>query len=364
MRSDRLLSLLLILQARGRVTAPDVARELEISVRTVYRDVEALSAAGVPVWTEQGRHGGIALMPGYRTDMTGLTAAESRALVALTGRAVPDDLGMGSALASAVHKLVAAVPASHRAAAEQARDRVLVDHEGWYRAPAASAALSAVMPVVQDAVWSDRRLRLRYRHGDGEVHRYLLDPYGLVVKAGAWYLVAAHRGTARLWRLDRVQEAALQVEPARRPAGLDLAAEWDRLRADVERPREHVRVELRVRPEHVAMLLRVTAPQRSGSAPPGDTGLEVTGTIPQTTGITETAADGSTWVRMHLDFRAPGAAVAVLLGFGGDVEVVGPAEVRERLVTTASAVLARYTGPAHDQCGTASPSGTSSASSE
>ena len=118
MRSDRLLSLLLILQARGRVTAPAVATELEVSVRTVYRDVEALSAAGVPVWTEQGRGGGIALMPGYRTDMTGLTAEESRALVALTGRAVPDDLGMGSALAAAVHKLVAAVPASHRAAAE------------------------------------------------------------------------------------------------------------------------------------------------------------------------------------------------------------------------------------------------------
>ena len=172
-------------------------------------------------------------MPGYRTDMTGLTAAESRALVALTGRAVPEDLGMGSALASAVHKLVAAVPASHRAAAEQARDRVLVDHAGWYRRGTATPHL----PAVQEAVWSDRRLRVRYRHGDGEAAGYVLDPYGLVVKAGVWYLVAAHRGRTRLFRVDRLLAAEVVEAAARRPDGLDLAAEWDRLRADVERPR-------------------------------------------------------------------------------------------------------------------------------
>ena len=309
MRSDRLLSLLLILQARGRVTAPAVADELEVSVRTVYRDVEALSTAGVPVWTEQGRGGGIALMPGYRTDMTGLTAEESRALVALTGRAVPDDLGMGSALAAAVHKLVAAVPASHRAAAEQARDRVLVDHAGWYRRGPDAPHL----PAVQQAVWADRRLRVRYRHGDGSAASYLLHPYGLVVKAGVWYLVAAHRGGARLFRADRLLSAEVVDAAVRRPPDLDLAAEWARLRADVERPRERVAVRCGYvrnwcRPccgSPAAARRRERRPAGSGADPGTPTG----------------------WTSLTLAFRAPGAAVAASLGFGGDVEALAPAEV-------------------------------------
>jgi predicted DNA-binding transcriptional regulator YafY len=328
MRSDRLLSLLLILQARGRVTAPAVATELEVSVRTVYRDVEALSAAGVPVWTEQGRGGGIALMPGYRTDMTGLTAEESRALVALTGRAVPDDLGMGSALAAAVHKLVAAVPASHRPAAEQARQRVLVDHAGWYRQSTPAPHLAAV----QEAVWTDRRLRVRYRHGDGDAAGYLLDPYGLVVKAGVWYLVAAHRGASRLFRVDRLLAAEVVDAAARRPEPLDLAAEWARLRADVERPRETVAVRVRAREEVVPMLLRVTRGQRAVGEEGADADGE--GDALQPTG------DG--WRALTLTFRAPGAAVGALLGFGGDVEVLAPPDVRSRLVETARAALARH----------------------
>jgi predicted DNA-binding transcriptional regulator YafY len=327
MRSDRLLSLLLMLQARGRVTAPAVAAELEVSVRTVYRDVEALSAAGVPVWTEQGRGGGIALMPGYRTDMTGLTAQESRALVALTGRAVPDDLGMGSALAAAVHKLVAAVPASHRPAAEQARQRVLVDHTGWYRRSAPSPHLAPV----QEAVWTDRRLRVRYRHGDGGTAGYLLDPYGLVVKAGVWYLVAAHRGRSRLYRVDRVQAAEVVDAPVRRPEAFDLAAEWSRLRADIERPRDTVAVRIRAREEVVPMLLRVTRGQRAVDEQEVDE-QEVDADAPE----------GDGWQLVTLTFRAPGAAVAALLGFGGDVEVLGPPEVRQRLVETARAALARH----------------------
>ena len=336
MRSDRLLSLLLILQARGRVTAPVVAAELEVSVRTVYRDVEALSAAGVPVWTEQGRGGGIALLPGYRTDMTGLTADESRALVALTGRAVPDDLGMGTALAAAVHKLVAAVPASHRPAAEQARDRVLVDHTGWYRRSAPAPHLT----TVQEAVWADRRLRVRYRHGDGEAAGYLLDPYGLVVKAGVWYLVAAHRGRARLFRVDRLLAAEVVEAAARRPDDLDLAAEGARLRADVERPRDLVAVRVRVRDDLVQMVLRVTRGQRTaGEALP--TSTDADSTDADSTAPT-TSADPGGWQTLTLNFRAPGAAVWALLGFGGGIEVLEPAAVRELLIETARAALTRH----------------------
>lgn len=327
MRSDRLLSLLLLLQARGRVTAPEVARELEVSVRTVYRDVEALGAAGVPVWTTQGRDGGIHLMPGYRTDVTGLTAAESRALVAMTGRAVPDDLGLGSALASAVHKLVAAVPASHRQAARDARERVLVDHGGWYRpAAGADAERHRHLPAVQQAVWDDRRLRLRYRHGDGRTGRYLVDPWGLVLKAGTWYLVAAHRGRPRLFRVDRVRDVVLTAEAAHRPADLDLEALWTRLRADVERPRDAVTVRAVVRDDVRGLLLRVTATQRT-DAPV----VEVTD-VPSPAGAAV----------LDLEFRARGAARAFLGAFGAAVEVLSPAALRDDLARTAAEVVALY----------------------
>lgn len=316
-----------MLQARGRITAPEAARELEVTVRTVYRDVEALSAAGVPVWTTQGRGGGIELMPGYRTDVTGMTAAESRALVAMTGRAVPDDLGLGSALASAVHKLVAAVPASHRAAAQAARERVLVDHTGWYRASPDAATTTAHLPAVQDAVWDDRRLRLRYRHGDGRSGTYTLDPYGLVLKAGIWYLVAAHRGTPRLFRVDRVEAVTALDEPSRRPAGLDLEAEWTRLRAWVERPRTAVQVRVRVRDDVRGLMLRVTAGQQ-------------TPTLPKPAGEVGPAQPG--WSVVDLEFRAPRAAVAALLGFGDSVEVLSPPEVRDEMARTAAGVCALY----------------------
>ncbi len=321
MRSDRLLSTLLMLQARGRVTATELAGELEVSVRTVYRDVEALSAAGVPVWTEQGRGGGIVLMPGYRTDMTGLTAEEARALVALTGQAVPYDLGLGSALATAVHKLVAAVPAAHREAAQEARQKVLVDHTGWYRDEQSAPCL----PTVQEAVWADHRLQMRYRHSDDYEADYLVDPIGLVVKAGVWYLLAGLGGHPRLWRVDRVLEATELDEVVARTGEVSLAELWKRMRAEVERPRASVRVTLRVHDDLVPMLLRVTASQRNSGDRP-----------------TPSEPDSEGWVVLELSFRAAKAAAASLLGFGGRVEVLSPPDVRRELILTAREALERY----------------------
>jgi predicted DNA-binding transcriptional regulator YafY len=327
-RSDRLLALLLLLQARGRVTAPEVAEELEVSVRTVYRDVAALSSSGVPVYTEQGHGGGIHLLPGYRTDVTGLTAEEARALVALTGQAVPDDLGLGTALSSGVRKLVAAVPASHRDEARKAGQRVLVDHTGWYRTTPPTPQL----PAVQEAVWGDRRLRLRYRHGDGRVATYRLDPYGLVVKAGVWYLIAADRGTPRVFRADRVHAATVEEEPAARPADLDLAELWQHLRRRIETPREAVRVRLRVCAEVAPMLLRVTVSQRTGPAPDAAGGLPAPG------------PDGR--VELELGFRSTKAARGALTGFGDAVEVIAPAELRAEILSTAQGLVALYGGAA------------------
>src|SRR5437899_294031 len=159
MRSDRLVSVLLLLQAHGRLSARDLAGRLEVSERTIHRDVEALSAAGVPVYAERGRHGGIALLPGYRTDVSGLTSAEARALFVFAGRGTLADLGLEGELRSALRKLLSVLPEPHRPGAERAADRVVVDPRGWMRSRDDLPHLA----TVQEAVWRDRRLRIRYR---------------------------------------------------------------------------------------------------------------------------------------------------------------------------------------------------------
>src|SRR6266566_7774261 len=189
MRSDRLLSIMLLLQTHGRLPAAELAARLEVSVRTIMRDVEALSAAGVPVYAERGRHGGIALLPGYRTDVTGLTADESRALFVLVTGQAHADLGLGQAIGSALRKVMTALPAPYRDAATLTSQRILVDPVRWRSGPQQSSDLGVVLAQLRDAVFTDRRLQLRYRHSeDQRVRPYTLDPYGLVDKAGVWYL--------------------------------------------------------------------------------------------------------------------------------------------------------------------------------
>ena len=318
MRADRLLAMLLVLQTRGRVTTPELARELEVSERTVLRDVEALSAAGVPVYTERGRHGGVALLPGHRADVGGLTADEALALFAYGGRGGPDD----GTLQSALRKLLATLPAARRPEVRAAGERVVIDPTGWRQEPEEAPALAPI----RGAVWADRRLRLRYRKSGAPVAQsYTVDPYGLLAKAGLWYLIAAHRGRPRLFRVSRVQRVEQTGEPADRPADLDLEDLWRRLRGDLEAAATPVPVLLRVRRGRTAMLLRVAGPQLAG--PPGSP---------------EPDPDLPAWERVRLPFRAVGAARGALLGFGGDVEVLDPPEVRADVIATARAVLARH----------------------
>ncbi|WP_181797921.1 YafY family protein [Streptomyces sp. WELS2] len=317
MKSDRLLSILLLLQTRGRVPAPELAERLEVSVRTIYRDVEALSAAGVPVYAERGRHGGIGLLAGFRTDVTGLTADESRALFVLAAQGAHAALGLDTALASALRKVMAALPAPHRPAAEVTSRRVLVDATRWKSGPERAADLA----VLQDAVFSDRRLRLRYRHsGEREARTYTVDPYGLVAKAGVWYLVADRRGRPRLFRADRVRRARLLDEPVRRRTGVELADVWEELRRRVEEREDGVEVTVRVRRELADMFRRMAAAQLT--AEPEDDGV-------------------SPWVTARLAYPAL-RAVRQLLAFSDRVEVLDPPEARAELVAGARSVLAVY----------------------
>ncbi|GAB3463568.1 WYL domain-containing protein [Kineococcus endophyticus] len=332
MRADRLLSLLFLLQTHGRCTAPDLARRLEVSTRTVLRDVEALSAAGVPVWTERGRGGGISLVENWRTDVTGFTTAEARALFSgSSGTADPQR----PAWESAVRKLLAATPAAQRAPFARAAERILVEPAGWRSREDRPEHLAPL----QEAVFSARRIRLRYRSaGATRVSTRTLNPLGLVAKGGTWYLVAApteaERDWERLFRVDRVAGVDVLDDPV--PADLPgLPAVWERLREQVERPSSGgVEVRLRIAAADAGMLLRIADAQLVAEPvvrelPPDGDGDERT-------------------VEVTATFRALPAARAVLLGLGRLVVVLEPPELVADLVATARDVLATYE-PAYDR---------------
>ena len=261
MKSGRLLEMLLLLQTRGQLTAAELAERLEVSPRTVYRDAEALSSAGVPLYAERGRAGGIRLLPGYRTDVTGLTRDEARALFVLTTGGPQEDLGLGSAARSAILKVMRAVPEPFRPAATATSQRILVDPAGWMRAPDAVGQLG----VLQAAVFTDRRVRLRYRSsGQRSAGERVVDPYGLVCKAGAWYLVADSDGEPRLFRVSRVASAAVDSEPVRRRDGVELAQVWESLRRQVEDRPAGLLVVARVRRERLDLFCRICAGNLAG----------------------------------------------------------------------------------------------------
>lgn len=322
MQADRLLALLLLLQANGRLSATKLARELEVSTRTIYRDLDALSAAGVPVYAERGRNGGCALLPGFRTDVTGLTAAEAQALFIFAGRGLPGGLGHEGDLTSALRKLLAAVPEPHRPEAVRARERVVVDPTAWAR----EAEPLPHLATVQETVWSDRQLRLRYRSSDAEVGRELtVEPYGLVAKAGTWYLIAAEDGEPRLFRASRIETATVLDADARRPAGLDLEALWLELRRRWDdRGGDGLAVRVRVRTTNLPRFLRMSVGPTISPPVQGQEGA------------------GGGWTHLGLRFRGEGPAVAFLLGFGGDVEALEPASLRSAMVASGRAIAARY----------------------
>lgn len=328
MKSDRLLSILLLLQARGLVPATELAERFDVSVRTIYRDVEALSASGVPVYAERGRHGGIALLPGFRTDVTGLTADESRALFVLAADGAHAALGLDEAIGSALRKVMAALPAPYRPAAELTSRRILVDPVRWMGGRGRPVAVD--IGDLHDAVFADLRLRLRYRHsGTRTARTYTVDPYGLVVKAGVWYLVADRDGEPRLFRADRVREAALTEDPVVRRPGVELAQVWEKLRRQVEERRGEVTLRVRVHRSRLDRFLRLNASVLTGRPGP--------------------EADGE-WLRADLTVESVEWARS-LLSFGPNVEVLAPPEARAVMAAHAAAVVALYGEPGASEDG-------------
>ncbi|MDQ0575079.1 helix-turn-helix transcriptional regulator [Agromyces albus] len=231
MRADRLVATLLLMQARGKVTAAELAEELEISVATARRDLEALSAAGIPVYPQAGRGGGWQLLGGARTDLSGLTSAEARALFLIVGPAA----SVAPEAKSALRKLVRALPDTFRAEAEAAAEAVVIDPAQWGRPPREQPE---IVKLLQAAVVQRRRVRLLYRGWDREPVERLVDPWGLVEKHEVWYLLGGVAGAERTYRVDRIVEAIVVDEAAQRPADFDLAEAWERVMHEVNEHRE------------------------------------------------------------------------------------------------------------------------------
>lgn len=320
MRADRLLSIMLLLQIYQRLTAGELARRLEVSERTIHRDMEALSTAGVPVTASRGSGGGWALVDGYRTNLTGLNAAEIQTLFAGLPERLLADLGLARDSDAAHVKLLAALPAASRADAEYARRRVHVDVAGWGGAEEAVPHLH----TIQEAVWRGRRLFFAYG-GDGvEAAERVVDPLGLVAKGGVWYLVArAAGGEVRSYRVSRVSRARVSEGPCERPEGFDLAAFWAGSVARFRAHAPHFRATLRA---HKSVLHL----------------LPYAGRFSRVETLGETDAEGWATVRMRFQFEEDAAGLA--LGFGTQVEVVEPAGLREKILKMAEEVVAFYGG--------------------
>jgi predicted DNA-binding transcriptional regulator YafY len=311
---------MLLLQHRGRMSAPALAAELEVSTRTVLRDVEALSAAGVPVYAERGRHGGFALLPGYSTDLTGLTHDEALALLVAGSRAVSPAPGMAPALASAMRKVVAALPRQQRTTATDAAGRILVRADGMVTPRPADAPREADEPLeaVRRAVFAMRKLRIRYAAAGDEPRWRTVDPVGLVNARGQWYLLATREGADRTYRLSRVLDVEELTEPAAGPAGVDLERVWEERRARFMATLPDLTAVVRVREAARAALVR------------------------RARVVVAERADGEGWLRVEAGFAGLDHALAVVWSLGPDAEVLGPQRLRSAVAARAADTAARY----------------------
>ncbi|MGW4212236.1 helix-turn-helix transcriptional regulator [Lentzea sp. NPDC004789] len=315
MKSSRLIQVLLLLQSRGRMTADELAAELEVSPRTIYRDVESLSAAGIPVYADRGPSGGYRLIDGYRTRLTGLTGAEAQSLF-LAGLPGPaEELGLKEFAAAAQLKLLAALPTELRTRAEQIRQRFHLDTPTWFRGDQPTEHLA----TIADAVWEQRRVRMTYERWGGQAVQREVDPYGLVLKAGTWYFV----GSGRTYRVSRVLALQSTPDTFERPRDFDLARYWAEWSEQFEARMYGERITVRMTRAgldksqyllsgHQARVIRETSPQ------PGE--------------------------EFGFPTESTRHAVADLLKFGADVEVVAPVELRHELIETIKAMQDLYNG--------------------
>ncbi|GIG67530.1 helix-turn-helix transcriptional regulator [Phytomonospora endophytica] len=320
MKAGRLVALLLTLQTERGATAARLAEALDVSVRTIYRDVTALQGAGVPLWTEPGPTGGIRLLDGWRTRLDGLTADEAASLFAGTAPAVLDGLGLGTVAVAAQAKVLATLPPELRDRAGRLRERFHLDAPTWFAGPDEVPHLHAVA----DAVWEQRRLDVGYRRGE-EVARRVLDPLGLVLKAGVWYAaMRADGGRVLTYRVSRITDVAATGEVFERPGDFDLADWWAASQAAFDAAMQPLSVRVRLSPRGAARLAHAVGTLTArraldGGGPPDDEG----------------------WTEARIDLESVHIAVSQLTFLGAEVEVLEPVEVRGGLAAVGAAMAAR-----------------------
>ena len=312
MRAERLLRIVFLLQSRGKVTASEVAEELEVSVRTVQRDMEALSGAGIPVYAMRGGDGGWALHHAYRTSLTGLTASDVLSIVVGRPPRLLKDLGLDDPGEGPVLKLMQSISASAKEQAEHARQRIHVDLGGW------DGSTHPTLPLLQQAVWDDRLIRIRYRASRSS---FPVAPLGLVAKGGSWYLVGLWKEQFRTYNVTRIHDIEITKERFERPDDFDLPAHWERAQTEFTQGFDSYIVKLRLR---------------------GDALIRVQWTYAVTKELSEPDADG--WVDAKLDLRDLDNALPTVRALGSQLVVMGPAELRRRALAEAEAFVAANAG--------------------
>ena len=326
MRASRLLSILMLLQTRRRMTAHALADEVGVSVRTVFRDIDQLSAAGVPVVAERGAAGGFELLDGWRTNLTGFTSDEAQALLLAGLRGPAAQLGIGDAMASAQLKLLAALPEGAQADASRVGSRFHLDPVGWYQ----TATRVDHLPAIARTVWHDQRLRIRYASWKAVVDRDV-EPLGLVLKAGEWYLVARVSRDLRTYRVASMLSIEVLPERFVRPKKFNLERHWvasmERFEAELYRRTAVVRVT----PAGLARLRTLSA------------------AVSAAVDRAATKADSARRVRVTIPIESIEQAAVDLLKLGADGEVLEPVELRERIAQTARDMAQRYATPNRKQ---------------
>ena len=318
MRADRLLSIVLLLQAHHQMTSRDLASRLEVSERTIHRDMEALSGAGIPVVALRGTHGGWSLLGEYRTNLTGLNESEIETLFVTKPSKLLADLKLEKASEGALLKLLAALPATYQRAAERARRRIYVDVGGWARQEEAVPLL----PVVQEAIWLERQLSFSYDRGrDCEPAERLCSPLGLVAKGSVWYLVAAVGPDVRSYRVSRIIRAEVLKEPAAVPSDFDLAGYWQQSAATFKSTLPNYTALFRVAPDAFPF-------------------LRFAGRFSRVSDEYETDTDG--WIRVSVRFDVEEMACQFALSFGSKLEVIEPESLRVKVIQAATETVEFY----------------------
>jgi predicted DNA-binding transcriptional regulator YafY len=313
--------MLMLLQTRGRMTADDLAEKLEVSPRTIYRDLDALSLAGVPVYADRGPSGGISLLEDYRTNLTGLTKDEVQSLFMFTVPGLLADLHADKTQQAANLKLIAALPSPFQKDVEWVQQRIHLDPAGWFQ----NTESIPHLPLVHEAVWQNRRLRMTYRRSDGEWVKRLVDPYGLVAKTGVWYLVGAMmRGMIMVYRVSRIQEAELTDSHFERSEDFDLVAFWADWCARFEATREQYEVTVRVPPKSVLLMAQILGEGIH-------TLIEQSGNF-----------DDKGCCTLTLTFESPDEACQKLLGLGTSIEIIKPDELRKQIFNMAQQLVRLY----------------------